>query len=148
MFGILLKLGEIRIGIKQKNAQVLKEAVLDLRESSVGIGWGRPQTAVSVNAKHHATFVAKCKCFAPFETVSTYYTRSLSGRPKSCHFCCAVSRGTPRCWLVHIIHAEASLNGLQSLDEVSLDEGMLDEDVAYLASACVLGVTAPSSTSL
>lgn len=68
--GILLKLGEIRIGIKQKNAQVLKEAVLDLRESSAGIGRERPQTAVSVHATHHATFVAKCKCFAPLETVS------------------------------------------------------------------------------
>lgn len=71
MLGILLKLGEIRIGIKQKNAQVglLKEAVLDLRESSAGIVRERPQTAVSVHAMHHATFVAKCKCFAPLETV-------------------------------------------------------------------------------
>lgn len=96
MLGILLKLGEIRIGIKQKNAQVLKEAVLDLRESSAGIGREQPQTAVSVHATHHATFVAKCKCFAPLETVSTYYTGSSSGRPKSCHYWGTVSRDTPR----------------------------------------------------
>lgn len=99
MLVILLKLGEIRIGIKQKNAQVgvLKEAVLDLRESSAGIGRERPQTAVSVHAMHHATcIVAKCKCFAPLEMVSTYYTGSSSGRPKSCHYCSTVSRETPR----------------------------------------------------